>query len=155
MSLYTILQDIENFTFEIDEESGEIMNIDALEALEIERNTKIENVALYIKNLAAEAAAIREEEKALAERRKAKENKAEALKKYLAFCLNGAKFESAKVGIAWRRSVALEIEDGAILPLQFVKVKEEYDKTKIKEALKSGEVLEGCKLVERNNINIK
>ena len=155
MSLYTILQDIENFNFEIDEESGEIMNVDALEALEIEKNAKIENVALYIKNLAAEAAAIREEEKALQDRRKAKENKAEALKKYLSFCLNGAKFESSKVGIAWRKSTALEIEDGAILPLQFVKVKEEYDKTKIKEALKSGEEIEGCRLVERNNINIK
>ena len=69
-ALYEIDNDILNC---VDEETGEILDFEKLNSLQMERDKKIEGVALYIKQLNAEAALIREEEKALAERRKRKE----------------------------------------------------------------------------------
>lgn len=68
----------------IDDETGEIKDYEAFEALQMERNAKIENTALWIKTLVAEGKAIREEEKALAERRRRAESRIESLKNYLA-----------------------------------------------------------------------
>ena len=67
----------------IDPETGELLDYEAFASLQMEREAKIENMALWYKDLTAEAKAIREEEKALAERRKSAENKAERLKGYL------------------------------------------------------------------------
>ena len=72
----------------IDMETGEV-DIEKYEQLAEEKDKKIENIACYYKALTAEAEAIKAEEKALAERRKVKENKAESLKKFLASVLRG------------------------------------------------------------------
>ena len=73
-----------------DEETGEVTDIDVFEALKAEidglqmaRDQKISNVACWIKNLNAEAAAIKEEKQKLAKRQAVVENKSENLKKYL------------------------------------------------------------------------
>lgn len=79
MSLYHIDQELENL---IDQETGEVLDFDAFEALQMARDAKIEGVLCWTKNLAAEAKAIREEEKELAERRKAMESKREKLLAY-------------------------------------------------------------------------
>ena len=157
MNIYEIEQEILNL---IDPETGEIKDFEAFEALNMARDEKIENIAMWIKNLNAEAKAIREEEKNLAERRTASENKAESLKKYLDRILNGEKFSTAKIAISYRKSDAVEIADeesfiktadGAYLVPQAPKI----DKNAIKQALKNGVVISGVKLVERNNIQIK
>mgnify|MGYP000917782718 FL=1 len=63
------IYEIDNAMFSlIDEETGEIKGYEAFEELQMQREEKIENVALWYKNLIAESKAIREEEKALAER---------------------------------------------------------------------------------------
>ena len=64
MNIYEIEQAITDL---VDPETGEITDFEALDALSMARDEKIENVALWTKNLNAEAKAIREEEKALAE----------------------------------------------------------------------------------------
>ena len=50
----------------VDEETGEIIDLEKLEALNIERDKKVEGIALAVKNYAAEAKAIKEEEEKLA-----------------------------------------------------------------------------------------
>lgn len=60
-TLYEIDADIVNC---IDTETGEILDFDSLDALNMERDAKIEGVALYVKQLQAEAEAIKAEEKA-------------------------------------------------------------------------------------------
>lgn len=47
----------------VDEETGEIIDLEKLEALNIERDKKVEGIALAVKNYAAEAKAIKEEGK--------------------------------------------------------------------------------------------
>ena len=110
MTLYEIDKEIQALITE----DGEIEDIERFDALAMERDKKIENVGCWVKNLDAEAAAIRKEEIALAERRHRLESKAERLTAYLDHALAGAKFESPRVAISYRKSKALEIQDEAV-----------------------------------------
>ena len=67
MKLYEIDQAIMDC---IDMETGEIVNEELLNDLQMERDAKIENVALWIKELKAEAEALKAEKLAFAERQK-------------------------------------------------------------------------------------
>lgn len=145
----------------LDPETGEL-DADALtafEQLQMDQHTKRENIACWIKNLRSDAEAIKTEAKTMADRAKSCERKADSLTRYLAADLNGEKFQTAKVAVSWRRSVSVEIDEAEVpeLPEQYIRTKTtiEPDKTAIKDALKAGEVIEGCRLVERNNISIK
>lgn len=48
----------------VDSESGEILDVERFAALQMERDTKIENVALWIKNLKSDLVALEAERKA-------------------------------------------------------------------------------------------
>ena len=143
----------------VDPETGEIDGeiYTELEALQMERERKIENIACWVKNLRSDADELKAEAKAMSDRAKAKERKAESLTKYLAAVLDGQKFETARAAINWRKSKAVRIEFGTELPEEYIrrKVTEEPDKTAIKAALVAGKCIEGCELVETNNISIK
>ena len=108
MRLYEIDQAIMDC---IDLESGEILDMERLDALQMERSRKLEGVACWIKNLTADAKAIREEEKALGERRKAMEKKVDSLSKWLTNALQGEKLSTAKVAVSFRRS---EVDNSTI-----------------------------------------
>ena len=77
MTIFDIDEAILNL---VDEETGEVVDIEALEALEMERDRKVSNIACWIKQLDAEAEAIKAEKKKLADRQTAKENKSKALR---------------------------------------------------------------------------
>ena len=140
----------------VDIETGEIFDYDKVEALMMERDVKIENLCLWLKNLNAEAEALKAEEKAFKHRREVAENKAKSLKEYIAAYLDGAKFESAKVKVSYRKSESLEISEGAVIPEQFLKYKEpEVDKIELKKALKAGENFKGVSIKINQNIQIK
>ena len=142
-----------------DEETGEIYwDEDNFAQLEIERNAKLENVALYIKSLEAEASAIRTEERSLAERRSIKEKKSERLRDYLTRSMEAfgdKKLETPRVALSFRRSEQVDVFDESMLPNRFCKTKTTPDKAAIKKAIKDGETVEGAILVERQNLQIK
>lgn len=162
MKLYEINEELEKL---IDPETGEIANIEAFEQLSMERETKLENIALWIKNLDSDAAAIRAEEKALAERRRTMENRADGLKDYLAVMLGeGEKFETPRVKLSWRKSESVKIlipEADFITWANAVRSdllrynEPELDKTAIKKALQDGEEITAATLLKSNNLQIK
>ena len=140
----------------VDEETGEILDVEKFESLSIAWDTKVENIALWIKNLKAEAEALKAEKDNFAQRQKSAENKMNNLKKYLSAALGGEKFKTAKVAISYRKSEALEIAEGANIPEEYLKYKEpEVNKTELKKAVKAGKTFEGVSIVENNNIQIK
>ena len=140
----------------VDVETGEIFDIDKFEELTIEREVKIENICLWIKNLTAEAEAIKAEKLNLEARQKAKTNKIDSLKKYISTYLEGSKFETARVKVSFRKSESLEYEDIYKIPEEYLKYKEpEVNKTELKKALKKGLKVEGVSIVEKQNIQIK
>lgn len=140
----------------VDMETGEIIDMEALENLQMERDRKIEGIGCWIKNLLADVKALKEEKDNLAARQKAAENKAASLKAYLSSYLNGEKFKTAKVSISYRKSDSVNIAEGAVIPEEYLKYSEPTpDKIGLKAALKSGEKIQGISLVTSNNIQIK
>lgn len=153
MKLYEIDQAILNC---IDLETGEIIDTEQLDKLTMEREAKLENVACWIKELKAEAEALKAEKMAFAERQKVAENKMESLKKYLAFALDGNAFKSTRASVTFRKSQAVEIADIYKLDENYLRYKEpEADKTAIKEAIKAGKEVAGATLVENTSVIIK
>lgn len=153
------LYEIESALLEcIDEENGDIIDIDRLEALELERDTKISNIACWIKDLKAEAAAIKEEKMKLAKRQQAAETKAEQLSNYLDGYLNGATFKDSRCSIGYRKSTSVKLDENIILeklPVDCINVKVTPALSAIKEALSKGIEIDGAHLVTTNNIQIK
>lgn len=152
MNLYEINQGIMSCW---DEETGEILDVQKFDAMQMQLEDKLEGIGCYIKNLEAEAAALKVEEQAFAARRKRAENKAASLKNYLAGYLQGCPFETLRVKISFRKSESLEVSDTAIVPEEFLKYKVDVNIAELKKAVKSGLVLDGVQLVQKQNIQIR
>ena len=152
-SLYEINQSIMDC---IDMETGEIIDIDQLHELQMDRTDKIRNIACYIKNLRSDAAAYDEEAKTFAARKKAAQTKAESLTAYLSSMLNGEKVKDKEYSISWRKSESVNTTDDSLLPDTYlVPQPPKVDKAGIKAALKAGTAVTGAELAEKNNIQIK
>lgn len=164
MSLYTISEELNNFNFEIDEETGEVLNIDKLNDLQMAFDEKADNIIRFIKNLSSDCEALKNEEKALAERRKVKENKIKSLKGYLSNIMdfNGKdKLEYLSGVASFRKSKSVEIDDEFISWAMLNNYSEfiKYDnptvnKTAVKEYLKTNEC-EFARIIENKNLGVK
>ena len=156
-NLYEIKLALATYEMEFDPETGEWINEDELDALNMERDEKIENILLWVKNLKADAKAIKDEEDALKARRKALENKAEHLMDYVALGLDGEKFSTPRVAVQWRKTESVEILDEAAVPDEFLKVAKTPMKDNIKKYLKAheGEEVSWATLRHRNSMSIK
>lgn len=148
----------------VNPETGEIVEeeeaqrvFSELEDLQMEKEQKLENIACWIKGMDAEEAAIKVEEKNLATRRKTLENKRNRIFEFLQRMLDGAKINSPRVKVNYRKTTSVNVIDLAEIPKNFkrVKVTEEADKAAIKEAFKAGEPVPGAELVEGVSMSIK
>jgi hypothetical protein len=153
MTLYEIDQELLSC---IDAETGEVIDAEKLNSLQMERETKIESVALWIKDLKAEAEALKAEKQAFADRQKAAENKAESLKNWLSEALNGEKFKTTKVAVSFRKTKSVMVDSVYDLDAKYVKYKDpDPDKKAIKEAIEAGQTVKGAQLVESVSVTIK
>jgi hypothetical protein len=159
MKLYEIDQQIENC---IDPETGEIADFELFEQLQMERDTKLENVACWIKNLKVESDALKQEETNLKSRRQTTDNQIERLTNYLEYALNGEKFKTSKVAISYRNSKSVNIIDEEKFiewaqgnNADLLKIKTEPSKTAIKEAITNGQEVQFADIVENKSITIK
>lgn len=153
MKLYEIDEAIEDL---IDKETGEITDESAMAELELARDEKIHNIAAYIINLRAEAAAAKERAEVFTARRKAAENKAESLQRYLERQLDGQKWSDADFKVSWRTSQATEIYDENSIPVDYqIAQAPKIDKAGILRTLKMGKEIPGVRLVERQSMSLK
>lgn len=153
MNLFEINEEIMKC---VDGETGEIIDVEKLEQLQMEETSKIENIACWIKNLLSDAEALKAQKQTFADRQKAAENKAESLKKYLTNYLAGQKFSTDKVAISFRKTSSVNVTDISALPEQYLKFADPTpDKTAIKSAIKEGAVIKGAEIVEGQSISIK
>lgn len=148
----------------VDPESGELLDYEAFSELSMERSKKIENMALWAKELSATAKIIKAEEDVLKARRQSMENKAVRLKEYLALILDGEKFETAKCSISYRKSSALEITDNFALSewLEAAGFGDlvaysapTVDKREVTKLIRAGSVVPGAEIVERQSLTLK
>lgn len=162
MRLYEINEQLEKL---VDPETGEIADFELFEQLGIERATKIENIALWIKNLDSDVESLKAEEKKLKERRVSAENNAERLREFLTGMLSdGEKFETPRVKLSWRKSESVKIlipEEDFIewakkCNDELLSYKEPtINKVEIKKRLNAGEAITAATLLQSNNLQIK
>jgi len=161
-ALYEINQDILDC---VDMETGEILDTEKLDALQMEREAKLEGVALWIKDIKAEAEAVKAEADKLTARKKALDNKIDGLKTWLLYALNGEKLNTARCKVYQTHSQKLAIADEGELiafmkllaePERFLRFKEpELRKDEIKKALNWGIEIPGATLEETESVVIK
>lgn len=155
MTLYEIDEAIMNC---FDTETGEMTDAEAFDELLMQRETKIENVLLWIKDLDAEAEAIKTEKMNLAKRQSAAENKAANLRKYVKDALAGERFQSAKVSVTYRTDKQTVLKEGftdADVPLEYSIITTKPDKSKIRAAIENGAVIDFAEVVVNQNMIIR
>ncbi len=139
----------------IDMETGEIINADKLEQLQMDKHEKLRNIAFVAINATADIAAYKEQEKRFKAKRTAAEKTLAWAKETLARELDGQKMKEAEFTVSYRPSEAIEIDEGADIPPEFLNMNPVIDKMSLKAALKEGAVISGCRLVQKQNIQIK
>lgn len=162
MTLYELKQDylaaLDGIT--VDEDTGEALGLDALDAVSSDLDEKLEQTALYRKTVAAEAEAIRAEIEALTDRLRSKKKKTKALDRYIADTMHAVgkeRLDTARVALSFRSSEVVDVVDEARIPASFWRetVERSLDKAKIKATIKSGTVVVGAELVKKQNLQIK
>lgn len=161
MNLYDIDNAImDAFERAVDPDTGEITDQLAkneMDNLQMQMDEKLEGILLWIKNLNAEAEALKKEKMVFASRQSAAERKVESLKRYVSGVLCGEKFNTEKVSVSWRKSQVAEYTgDVEKLPENCIRyIPAEVDKDALKKLLKSGAEIANARLVEKNNIQIR
>jgi hypothetical protein len=143
----------------VDTETGEVLGIEYLENLQMEREQILTYLLQEVKNLDADVEAYKKQKDTFAEKQKVTENRREALKNYIASCLNGDAFEAAdkSVKATFRKSESVVIISLDDISEKF-KTKEityKPDKKAIKEAIKAGDDVTGAELVVNQNLQVK
>lgn len=164
MSLYTMIEELEVFQSLV--ENGDIPEEaidDTLSALNVELDTKIENIAFLIKNMTAESDAIKHEIESLKARMDAKVKTVDRLKAYLTNCLTElqrTKFETSKVALSFRKSEKVIISDTEKFAEEHrdlckEKIEVTPDKTLIKKLVRGGLDIEGVTIEVSQNLQVK
>lgn len=137
-----------------------------LDTLEGERwplEVKAQQYAFVIRNLQANAAAIKEAEAQMVARRKAVENRAQYLAERLKTCLEIAgikKVECPHFAISIQNNPpSVDVFEPGLVPVEFMRQAEPPppapDKTAIKEAIKEGREVPGAVMVQGKKLVIK
>ena len=132
----------------------------ALNSVEEDIKTKVDNTVRVLKIFDADIAALKNEEKALATKRKAIENQKARLQTYLfdfTRATEGKKLKGSIFELSVKKNPpSVVIEDDKHIPVEFIteEVVIKVDKTALKKYLKDNAV-EGCKLEQGESLKIK
>lgn len=146
---------------ELLEESGGELTPEIEEALmlnaenfEIKADGYIESISRY--KALAEAADVRIKE--MQRIKKTSENIEKRLKERLLQAMMVMGVDKMEIGLrklSIRNTSAVNITDEAHIPADYIIIEQKYDKTRIKDALKNGEIIPGAELVTNRSIQIR
>lgn len=149
-----------------DPETGDLLDEDGIEfeLLQMERDDKIKNTALYFRQLAGETKVLADEIAGLQKKKKVTENKMRWLKYLLNEALQGQKFHHPLVDVTYRKSTYLDItNENAVIAfcqesghLDCLKQKPiEISASDITRLIKEGVEVPGAEIAERYNLGVK
>ena len=169
MRLYEISGTYQRLLDAID--AGEIPEeaiADTLEAVEGELTDKLDNIACIVKSISAESDAIKAEADRLTERRRAKTKHAERLIDYMYHSMKATgktKIETARNKLTIKQNPeAVDVADETKARQFFKDTKQtkflierqsDLNKTEIKKALQSGEIIPGVSLTRAERLEVK
>lgn len=142
----------------VDEETGEIVGMEQIQALQMAKEEKLLSIGKYIKSLDAEVNALYKELNALDTRIMQKEKQQDRLVYFIeSEAEKGKKLEDPQCVLSWRKSVKTKIENEAVLPREYIRIKssEAPDLSAISKAIKEGKDVPGAILEQRWNLQIK
>lgn len=160
-ALYELAEQVE-----YNEETGEMIdNSETLKELfnelsEDKLEVKLENVMYIIKELEVSKNALKDEAKRLTDKAKVLDNRASRLKDMIKDVMDisgQAKIKTDKFNFSVRIIEDYNYDDINMFGLdsEFIKVKEELDKTKIKSFAKAGGVIEGLRVSEKTSLTVR
>ena len=167
--LFNQFDEIQEMEFENEKERADMLEawFTTLEGIEEEFNFKAENMAQYIKSMKAQAAAIKEEENKLKQRRQQYDNRIDRMVEYLKNCMERIgvmKIEMPRAKLQIQNnapSLIVENEIEFIAMLQNDKRDDllKYElpgikKDEIKKLMKSGETFPGAHLEKKQRLVI-
>ena len=164
-NLYELTGEYLDLQSVIDMAGGElILEVEeAIEALALNKETAVEKLEGYgkvLSNMTAEAAGLKAEEARLSSRRKVLEGSVERLKCRVFDYMTIADEKKIKAGTftftVQRSGAALVIDDGAVVPDDYwIEQDPKLDKASLKDAIKAGLELEGCRLESKLHLRVK
>lgn len=155
MKLYEIAEAYNNLE-EIDEveEREKYLNL-----IEDGFDKKAENIVKFIKNLDADAKALKDEEKRLSEKRKTKENSIKWLKFYLQNNMEMLDKKKIKAGIfninIQKNPPSVNVINENIIDDEYFIIERKLDKQKLKSDLKDGKEIMGAELQQGESLRIR
>ena len=161
-SLYQIESQYLDLSNQLIESDGEITP-DMEQALQIAQNeleSKGISYGYIIRKFETEVDIIDAEIKRLQSLKKAREKSSERLKERIKSAMelfDIQKIETPLLKLSFRKSESVEVDDINSLPALYkaIKVTETADKKLIKQALETGKEIEGCRIIQNNNLQIK
>lgn len=154
----------EMFAESIDEETGEITDMEQIEELKSEIDKQIvkksNGIVYFIREREMTVDSINSEIKRLQSLKKNYENKTKRFKEYVTYSLEKlglTKVETPMGILSLRKSSSVNVIDEGKLDMKYMKEKIEFtvDKTKIKKDIKNGVAVNGAYIVDKNNLQIK
>lgn len=136
---------------------------DTLEGLQGDLQVKAQNTAMVVRNLEAMALAIQDAERRMAERRKAIENRAKAIRAYIQRCMEHAgihRIDTPMLALSIRKNPpAVVVDAPSQVPAKFWRIPPvppaEVDKQALKVAISAGEEVSGAHLEQSTRLEIR
>ena len=161
--LYDVCNDLDNlinidYGRCVNVETGEILDFDAVTALNIEKDELVKYFCQEHQNDKADIKAVDEEIKRLQNKKKAIENHQKGIKNYLTLCLKGEKWKKHGFSVYYMEGrPSCDIPDDfdiEKLPEEYIKRTAEAKKAELLKALQDGLVIEGIgiKYGERSTV---
>lgn len=167
MKLYELTAEYQAFLLAIENDDiPEEAITDTLESIVTAIEEKADNIACIIKSLTAEVEAIKAEKKRLSDRIEAKEKRVKQLESYLANTIIAAgidNIETARNKLTFRKSERVVIDNESAF-VEWAKEhndslltykQPEISKKAVKEVLSSGVILDGARIENCMNLQIK
>ena len=162
MNIYNIQSEYQQLVNQLIENGGELTPELEL-ALQINKDnfhSKSENYGYITKQFDGEIDIIDNEIKRLQQAKRSREKTIERLKATIELAMltfEVDKIETPLIKISFRKSESVEVENVNELPNEYkvIKLTESADKLKIKDAIKSGILIEGCSIKTNKNLQIK
>ena len=162
---YKALQELTE-DIEFNPETGEIIDNSELikqlfdELSNDKLEVKLENIMYIIKELEVSQAALKDEAKRLNEKAKVLENRSNKLREMIKNVMvisNQDKIKTDKFNFSVKRVEKWDYENINLFGLsdEFIRTKQEIDKTKIKEFVKAGGTIDGLRISEDTSLTVR
>ena len=147
------------FTDELNQLPEKVIDLEAIKALDMDPDDKIDNMGAWYTELMEEEEKLKNQINRLTILKRSVQNKAKTLKKALEEYLAGEAFDGSIVKIYYTKSKVVDFEEGCNLKdvdQRFWRISEpELNKKEVGDILKNGGTVDGCRLIEKENMKIK